>query len=637
MHKSGRNRRQQIRIARGLIQSTLASWARTFWRISRPFNRSALGEHEMTAPQWDLTPWFEDFDSEYKDAISRCRVEMASLLKRIEAAAVLSDQSVSVWAAIFIDVEAMEVEFSHLATFANCRASADSNDAVAQANVGDILRLNTQVKAIRGHLQDTLNRSDDAVLERLFSEPELEDAQYMLSRLKLRAQRSMSSEQERLANDLAVDGLHAWGRLYDEITGSMTFDLNGESTPLAWRRSLLQDPHPQVRAATFRSSNQALERHGPTFASILNAIAGSRITTQTWRGGDDVLQNAIFEEGMSGDTLDAMLAAVRDHAFVAQRYLKIKARLLGSDTLSFAHVDAPLSRGEPARFTWDAAQALVLEAFDGYHPELRDFAQTMFDRRYIEADPRPGKRSGAYCTGSKKDGTSRIFMTYRETLGDVVTLAHELGHAYHSRVMRDQRKWACGYPASLAETASILAETLIGDHLLAQPDTSESLRMQVLSKRLSAAVAYLLNIPTRFYFEKAFYERRQQAALSADDLCRLMHETQLSVYGPVIDEDGTDPWFWASKLHFFLTGISFYNFPYTFGYLFSTGVLAEARRVGPAEFQPRLATLLRSTGSAPIEIVANESLGVDLTRPDFWTASLERIGADLEAFEALTS
>ena len=158
----------------------------------------------MTAPQWDLTPWFDDFGSEYENAMDRCRAEMASILQRIEAAPVLSEQTIPLWATIFTNVETLEVEFGHLATFANCRASADSSDSMAQGKVGEILRLNAQVKAIRGYLQDTLNGSDDGVLERFLSQPELEDAQYMLSRLKLRAQRSMPSEHERLANDLAI-------------------------------------------------------------------------------------------------------------------------------------------------------------------------------------------------------------------------------------------------------------------------------------------------------------------------------------------------------------------------------------------------------------------------------------------------
>ena len=203
--------------------------------------------------------------------------------------------------------------------------------------------------------------------------------------------------------------------------------------------------------------------------------------------------------------------------------------------------------------------------------------------------------------------------------------------------MADMRFWACGYPASLAETASILAETLVGDYLLEDPKTSHGLRLQVLDKRLHSAAVYMLNIPMRYEFEKAFYERRVHGPLSAQDLCHLMSETQRRVYGEGLDPEGTDPWFWASKLHFFLTNISFYNFPYTFGYLFSSGVLADARRMGPKEFQPRLETLLRATASGSIEEVVKDSLDVDLGQPTFWLRSLDKVETDLAAFREIVT
>ena len=226
-------------------------------------------------------------------------------------------------------------------------------------------------------------------------------------------------------------------------------------------------------------------------------------------------------------------------------------------------------------------------------------------------------------------------MTYRGTLGDVVTLAHELGHAYHNHVMADMRGWSTRYPASLAETASILAETLVGDMLLDDPNASDALKLRVLDMRLHRAATYMLNIPMRFEFERAFYRRREQGPLSVDELCDLMHETQRSVYGHSLDLGATDPWFWASKLHFFLTHIAFYNFPYTFGYLFSAGVLSESRRRGPHAFQSTLIKLLRETGNGDVEDVAERCLGVDLGAPDFWDASLDQVSLDLKRFQTL--
>jgi oligoendopeptidase F len=201
--------------------------------------------------------------------------------------------------------------------------------------------------------------------------------------------------------------------------------------------------------------------------------------------------------------------------------------------------------------------------------------------------------------------------------------------------MGDMRYWSGHYPATLAETASIFAEQLVGDLMLADEGCDADLRLQVLAARLQSAVVYMLNIPMRFEFEKAFYGERESGAVPLERLCALMHDTQLDVYGDALDPEGTDPWFWASKLHFFLTGISFYNYPYTFGYLFSLGVRARAAAVGAEAFQPTLIELLRETGNGTVEEVAQRVLGVDLGEPEFWHASIDQVEADLKTFEAL--
>jgi oligoendopeptidase F len=396
----------------------------------------------------------------------------------------------------------------------------------------------------------------------------------------------------------------------------------------------MQDPDANIRHKALENSNRALRDHASTLATALNAIAGTRITLQRSRG-PTVHQEAIWAESMAEDTLEVMLEAVRRRRHLTQRYLKVKAAYLGKSSIHFADIGAPISLGEAKTFSWQAAQDMVLRAFESYHPELASFAQDMFRNHYIEAEPRRGKRAGAYCTSSKLTKTSRIFMTYGGALGDVITLAHELGHAYHNFVMADMRGWACRYPASLAETASILCESLVGDSILADDTITDDIRLQILSKRLHSASIYMLNIPMRYEFERTFYEQRVHGALSARALSQLMDETQLQVYGDVLDPAGTDPLFWASKLHFFLTGISFYNFPYTFGYLFSSGVLAQARRVGPDVFQPKLRALLRQTANGTVEDVAQEALGVDLAQPDFWLSAMDTVASDLIAFEAI--
>jgi oligoendopeptidase F len=591
-----------------------------------------------TAPRWDLTPWFAGLTTDaYRAAFAASEADAERLSAAFAQASPLDESTLEDWAARLVDLEYAQVRFNHLWTYVRCLTSTDADDADAKREDGAAGILGARFTALSTQLEAQVSQCTEAVFEAFCSLNAHQDIQYTLKRMRARAARRLAPEMEQLVSDLAIDGFHAWGQLYNEITGGLEFDLKGESTPLAWRRSLLQDSDPSIRAEAFSKSNEALEAHGDTLAATLNAIAGRRITVQRWRGVDDVLGESVFSEGMTRASLDTMLSTVKSRRGLAQEYLRLKAKLLGESTIAFSDLGAPLDLGEDTVYSWDEARSLVLRAFGAYHPDLEAFATEMFALDRIEAEARRGKRAGAYCTGSKLDQTARVFMTFRGTLGDVVTLAHELGHAYHHAVMAGMRSWACRYPASLAETASILAETLVGDLLLNDPKSSATLQLQVLEKRLHSAAIYMLNIPMRFEFEDAFYRRRETGPVSAQELCNLMHETQISVYGSALDSDRTDPWFWASKLHFFLTGISFYNFPYTFGYLFSTGVLAEARREGPAVFHPRLTALLEQTGSDSVEGVARDSLGVDLGSPDFWNASLDQVEADLERFKALVS
>ena len=226
-------------------------------------------------------------------------------------------------------------------------------------------------------------------------------------------------------------------------------------------------------------------------------------------------------------------------------------------------------------------------------------------------------------------------MTYNGALGDVSTLAHELGHAFHSRILEDARLWACRYPMTLAETASTFAEQLVIDAVLESPDSTPEDRAAMLDGRMRDGCDFLLNIPTRFFFEKAVYEERASGELPLSRLGELMRDAQRTCYGDCLAEDELDPWFWASKLHFYLTGISFYNFPYTFGYLFSLGIFARAKREGPS-FLPQYERLLRMTGSDSAENLARSHLGVDLEAPDFWNASVDLVESDLVRFEEAT-
>jgi oligoendopeptidase F len=225
-------------------------------------------------------------------------------------------------------------------------------------------------------------------------------------------------------------------------------------------------------------------------------------------------------------------------------------------------------------------------------------------------------------------------MTFHGTVHDMVTLAHEAGHAWHSCVLRPARAMAALYPMTLAETASNFGEMILLSGLLNDPGITPQTKAYLLDQEMLRAHAYLVNIPMRYEFEKSFYTERAGGEVSVSRMSELMNEAQRKLYGDTLLSDGTDPMFWAYKMHFFITGVSFYNFPYVFGYLLSQALFARFKAEGPA-FLPRYEAFLSMTGSASCEDVVRHSLGEDLTKPEFWATAIRAMESPLAAYEGL--
>lgn len=584
-------------------------------------------------PRWNLAPWFADFGPAFDAWVDDCAADLAALDGRFADLPPLAHETLDDWTDSLDALEAVLVRHQHARVYASARSAVDVDDDDARRASARLSALAAEADGVEARIIGAFGAAGDSAFDALCARPELVDVAWHLRRWRQRAKRSMAPELERLAAALGVDGLSAWSRLYGRVTGGLGFTSKGAEVPLAWLRGRLQDADRAVRLEALSGATASLASRGATFAAALNGIAGSRLTLDRLRGLADPLDEALFEAATDRETLDAMMHVVGEKAWIAKRYLIVKAKLAGLDRLSWADLRAPLGAADPT--PWTDARALVLDAFAAYHPELADFARTMFDGARIEAEPRAGKRPGAFCTRSFHQGTSRVFMSFTGASADVRTLAHELGHAYHNHAMDGMRAWAREYPMTLAETASIVAETLVSDAQLAAPDTDREARLRVLDARLGQVTTYLLDIPTRLAFERAFYAERAAGEVSVARLCALMHEAQRAVFGDALDPEGTHPWFWAEKLHFFIAGRRFYNFPYTFGYLFGQGVLARSRAEGVAAFHPTYVELLRRTGSGTVEQVAGDVLGVDLHQQSFWRDALRGAEADLKAFEAL--
>ena len=590
---------------------------------------------DNTQADWDLSPFFASIESEefraYKVSLEH---GLTRALEGLESLPPLGSRSRAAWAQTLCSLEVVETRLRHLHTYLSCRGAAPADDEQVQRELAALDVAKARLEKARVVVMAGFKAAHQAEFEALLAVPELAGAQYKLSLLRERSLCTMDLELEGLAAELGVHGVRAWGRLYTQVAGRLSFVLElpgrpSRTLPVSMVRTLLEDPDRDLRTAAFRGANTAWRDVAGTIASCLNAISGTRLTLYARRGISDFLQPALQGACMSRRTLDVMLETVRARRSVAHRYLRAKAQLLGVPKLGFQDLLAPLPQAGGERLSFAQAREQLERAFAAY-PKLAHFARGALRDRWVDHSPRLAKRPGAFCASSALIEQSRVFMTFNGAPGDVQTLAHELGHGFHSHVMGGMRPWARDYPMTLAETASTFAEQLAVNAAL-EACAEDSQRLAVLDQHLMKASTFLCNIPMRFAFESALYSRRGQGELTSHELQEMMLEAQRQEFADTVDEAQLDPFYWASKLHFYLTDISFYNFPYTFGYLFSLGILARAKAQGP-DFLPRYEALLRRTGSASVEDVAAEALGVELGDGAFWNASIDLIEEDLERF-----
>ena len=530
-------------------------------------------------------------------------------------------------------------------TYAECCLSVDSLDEQAQALLGRLQSTNKRFDELAEPLSQFLDLAPEAVVEAYLDDPAVGASRFSVEHSRRRRHELLPLAEENLVTSLGEDGIHAWGRLYDQLSGTLSCDVTvgneQRTTGIAEAAGLMQKPDDRLRENAWRAINTAWDEHAESCAAAINAIAGWRLELcrkRSARAGTPVhyLDAPLHANRIQRATLDTVLKVAEEGIPLARRAALLQAKAYGKSHYGpwDNRAPAPVADGEAGQpIAYEEALDLIAGAYGEVEPAMGDFVRMMAENNWIEGTLGPRKRPGAYCTGFLKSRTPRVYMTYTGGGSDVITLAHELGHAFHSWVMRDLPDSQRRYGMSIAETASTFGETIVRDALLRRAETP-SAALDIVWEEAAALVTFILNIPTRFEFERNFYDARAERPLLPRELKAMMSAAWEKWYGECIAEG--DPMFWASKLHFYISGLSFYNFPYLFGYLFSLGVYARREAFGD-DFFPRYRALLRDTGRMTTEDLAYKHLDVDLTQPDFWRDTLAMIEPRIDHFEALVN
>ncbi|MCS0323755.1 MULTISPECIES: M3 family oligoendopeptidase [Vibrio] len=593
----------------------------------------------MTTPSWDLSIVYNDLsDPRIQDDIALVE-QCIDLLNKQSA----DCGNVEIMQNAILTNEAASRLAGTVANFASCYASVDATNAEAKSLLGKMTRIFSELSQAFSPFDLTLTHADEEFILRVLDHenPDISGQAFSILNSRKLADTRLSNAEEQLLAAMSVDGKSAWGNLYDNLTGSLKVKLkyaDGKSEELGFSQaaSILYGSEFERQEAAWRGIQDAMQTHQESFAAILNALAGWRLTENKKRSTKrevHFLEPSLHGSRIQAETLNAMMTVAKDSRAIGQKAGLLMAKVHGLDEMKpWNHLAAmPALSGEAKVYDFDEAIDVICEAFETVNPEMSEFVRLMVQNGWIDAAPNASKRLGAYCTKLPATRTPLVFMTWSGSRSDLMTLAHELGHAFHNWVIRDLPLCQTYYPMTLAETASIFAENIVRDHLISKAESVDE-KLEMLWEELSSALALMINIPVRYEFEKSFYERRQDGELTADEFCELMSETWKQWYGDVMSEP--DPYFWASKLHFSIDSVSFYNYPYLFGFLFSKGIYAQRETKGEA-FYTDYINLLRDTGCMMAEDVVEKHLSMDLTQPTFWQQSVELVREKVDEFERL--
>ncbi|MBT3714630.1 MAG: M3 family oligoendopeptidase [Anaerolineae bacterium] len=512
--------------------------------------------------------------------------------------------------------------------------TTDSFDQLAKKTLSQFEQIEVRLRMLGTQAQQWVGSIADLLPEIINSSSESKAHAFFLQETAEQSRYLMSEKEESLAAELSLSGTGGWEKLQGTVTSQLKidFELDGEIQQLSAPALINLHSHPEenVRKRAYEAEMEAWESIKEPLAACMNGIKGTVNTLNKKRGREDALHASLDAARMDRDSLNAMLEAMKESFPIFHRYFIAKAKRLGKEKLPWWDIFAPAGDSEKT-YSYQEASEFILEQFGGFSPKLKNLAQRAFSENWIDAEQRVGKRGGAFCIGMPNVKESRILSNFDGTFDQVSTLAHELGHAFHNECIYTAGKTSLQSetPMTLAETASVMCETVVTNAVLSKTDNPDE-KLAILETSLLGSSQIIVDIYSRYLFEKEVFERRADTELSAEDLCEIMEKAQKATYGDALDEKHLHKYMWTWKPHYYSAGLSFYNFPYAFGLLFATGLYAIYQERGD-EFIPDYIVLLASTGEGRAAELADR-FGINIREKKFWADSLKVIEKQVDEY-----
>ena len=580
--------------------------------------------------EWDLTPLYKGIDTpEFRADCAE--LEKLSAELNAFAAHLPEDNRGAVLHRALELQERMARIIAPLFEYAGLRSAVNTADEEAVNASAKLQKLLSDTSAAEAAIKAYVGRTED--LEALIAaDPFLGDYAYLLRTMKDDAKYTLDEKVEEALAKMNLSGGSAWENLQSYLTSTVTADYRGEKKTLSAVRNLAYDPDPAVRKDAYDAEIACYDRIRDGVCFALNSLKQQVTTECEMRRAGSPLEMTLRASRMKKTTLDAMIQAIEESLPIFWKYLRAKAKLLGYEGgLKWWDLFAPVGKNT-ATYTVEDAKQYLLDHFRPFAPDMADMMERAFDEAWIDFFPRAGKVGGAFCANIACIRQSRVLTNFDGAFGDIVTLAHELGHAYHGMMIEEHRPLNLDYSMPVAETASTFNETVVMNAALAEAKDPQ-VKLGLLESQLQDTTQIMCDIMSRYWFETAVFEKAKEGFAFPDELCRMMTDAQKRAYGDGLDPETLHPYMWVCKSHYYSAGLSFYNFPYAFGGLFAAGLYAQYRREGEA-FLPKYRALLKATTVSSVEDVAKMA-DIDLGDVNFWRSSLEIFKDRVDQFLAL--
>ena len=574
---------------------------------------------------WNLNVIYEGFeDPQYEKDLNLLK-EKAAAYAAATGCLAETDPLEGLKSCIALEEEVTRLA-NKLAEYAMLRQSADARDAQAGSQIGRIMAVISGLAAPQAAFKDWASKLPN-LMELVCADEMLKEYTFLFENLSKSSRYLLSGQAEAVMAKMQLSGGNAWSDLHGYITSTVPVTYRGQTINLSAVRNLAYDPDPQVRKDAYEAEIACYDRIKDAAAFALNSIKLETLSDCELRGYASPLARTLEHSNMEAATLEAMLGAMDEYSPKFWQYLKAKGKALGHENgLPWYDLFAPMGKSS-TKFTTQESRDFLVEQFEGFNPDEAKMIADAFDQEWIDFFPREGKAGGAFCAGVEAIGQSRILTNFDGAFGDVVTLAHELGHAWHNECIKDHRVLNHDYSMPLAETASTFNECVVMASAIKKAADDQE-KLALIESQLQDATQIICDIYSRFRFEKSVFEKRPEEFMHADTLCGLMLDAQKASYGDGLDPETLHPYMWVCKGHYY--GPTFYNFPYAFGGLFARGLYAQYEKEGQS-FIPKYTKLLHTTPVATAENVAKVA-DIDLTDKDFWRGALQTIADQIDLF-----